>query len=127
MGTSTNPTPCYKNIRVSPKTWYFHLEHCPKRRTYKNFSTAYQSSTRVINLAREYSTLSAINWTVVGQLSWQYLRAPMLDRCIGCNLLKVIIKLLLQHDSVSRAKYRQLILKDILKNVQIKLKKRLKT
>jgi len=30
---------------------------------------------------RKVDAQSVINWTVVGQLSWQYLRAPTLDRC----------------------------------------------
>jgi len=41
---------------------------------------------------------SVINWTVIGQLSWQYLRAPTLD-C--SSLSQVIVKLCLQHDSVA--------------------------
>ena len=36
---------------------------------------------------------SVINWTVVGQLSWQYFRVPTLDRC---SLSQVIVKLCLQ-------------------------------
>jgi len=40
-----------------------------------------------------------INWSIVGQVSWQYLRAPTLDRC---SLLQVIAKLCLQHDIVAR-------------------------
>ena len=28
----------------------------------------------------EVDAQSVLNWTVVGQLSWQYLRAPTLDR-----------------------------------------------
>ena len=36
---------------------------------------------RAINLARERWTLRVTNWTVTGQLSWQYLRAPTLDHC----------------------------------------------
>jgi len=35
----------------------------------------YQHSPRMLDAQ------SVINWTVVGQLSWQYLRAPTLDRC----------------------------------------------
>ena len=45
---------------------------------------------------------SVINWTVVGQLSWQYLRAPTLDRC---SLSHVIVEFCLQHDSVARVTY----------------------
>jgi len=43
---------------------------------------------------------SMINWTVVGQLSWQCLRALALD---SCSLSQVIIKLCLQHDFVVRS------------------------
>jgi len=31
--------------------------------------------------SRKMDAQSVINWTVVGQLSWQYLRAPTLDHC----------------------------------------------
>jgi len=31
--------------------------------------------------SRKVDAQSVINWTAVGQLSWQYLRAPTLDRC----------------------------------------------
>jgi len=40
---------------------------------------------------------SVINWTVVGQLSWQYLRRPT------ASLSPVIVKLCPRHDSVARA------------------------
>ena len=42
---------------------------------------------------------SVINWTVVCQVSWQYLRATTLDHC---SLSRVIVDLCLQHDSVAR-------------------------
>jgi len=47
--------------------------------------------------SRKVDAQSVINWTAVGQLSWQYLRAPTLDRC---SLSSVIVKLCLQHDFV---------------------------
>jgi len=37
--------------------------------------TCYQLSSRKVDAQR------VIHWTSVGQLSWQYLRAPMLDHC----------------------------------------------
>jgi len=42
---------------------------------------------------------------IVGQLSWQYLRAPTRDHCSWSHA----IKLSLQHDSVARVHQRQLI------------------
>jgi len=49
----------------------------------EDFATAYRSSKRVISLARErwekVDAQSMINWTVVSQLSRQYLRALTLD------------------------------------------------
>ena len=41
---------------------------------------------------------TVINWTVVGQLSWECPRAPTLDRC---SLSEVIVKLCLQHNCVA--------------------------
>jgi len=48
--------------------------------------------------SRKVDAQSVINWAVVGQLSWQYLRAPTLDRC---SLSHVIITLCIQHDFFS--------------------------
>jgi len=77
------PTLCYKEIRVPPKNkgtsllnfapncglWKF-------RHDRSIVETCYQlSSTKV-------DAQSVINWTVVGQLSWQYLRAPTVDGCV---------------------------------------------
>ena len=45
----------------------------------ENFATAYRSS-NVLSW-RKVDAQSVIIWTVVGQPSWQYLRAPTLDHC----------------------------------------------
>jgi len=49
--------------------------------------------------SRKVDAQSVTNWAVVGQLSWQYLRAPTLDHCC---LSRVIDKLCLQRDTVAR-------------------------
>ena len=67
---STYPTLCYEKIRVPPKIKYIPLHLCPKFRTGKNLLRHIDRR----NLARQRQTLSVINWTVNGQLSWQYLR-----------------------------------------------------
>ena len=49
---------------------------------------------------------SVINWTVVGQLSWQYLRAPTLDRCsLSHRSLGSVYSTILSRGSVSDSWY----------------------
>jgi len=56
----------------------------PQTLDFDNFAMIDGSSKRDISLAfssTKVDAQSVINWTVVGQLSWQYFRAPTLDRC----------------------------------------------
>ena len=57
--------------------------------------------------SRNVDTQIAINWIVVDHLSWQYILDPTLDRS---SLWQLIVKLCLQHNSVARVNYLQLIL-----------------
>jgi len=79
---STYTTLCYKEIQVPSKIRLLPSRSLLQTLDSENFATVYRSSKRAINLARErWTPKSVINWTVVGQLSRQYLRAPTLDRC----------------------------------------------
>jgi len=69
----------------------------------ENFAMAYRLSKCVIDLAREVDApTSMINWTVVGQLDWQYLRAPTLD-CASLSqwLSSSVYSMILLHGSIS--------------------------
>ena len=96
------------SIRVSSNMSVVPSGNLSKTPDLENFALAYQLSKRVLDLAlRKVDALCVINWTVVGQPSWQYLWAPTLDRC---SLSQVIVKLCLQHDSVEWVRRQQLIL-----------------
>ena len=96
------------------------LLHCVKRNFEKNEGTSLWKFVQNCGLrkfcfdvsiveaccwlgSRKLDAQSVINWTVVGQLSWQSLRAPTLDRC---RLSHVLIELSLQHDVVARVGWR---------------------
>jgi len=65
----------YKNKRTSFWNFFINSGFRKFRHSISIVEASYQlSSTKV-------DAQSVINWTVVGQLSWQYLRAPTLDRC----------------------------------------------
>jgi len=58
--------------------------------------TCYQLSTRKVDAQ------SVINWTVVGQLSWQYLRAPALDHySLSHRSESAVYSTILSHGSIS--------------------------
>jgi len=106
---STRPTLCSKKIRVSPKIRVLPSGTLSQTPDLENFASAYRSSKRVMCYQ-----LSSTTWRhserdkldIIGQLSWQYLRAPTLDHCSWSH---AIVKLSLQHDSVARVHQRQLI------------------
>jgi len=61
---STRPTLCSKKIRVSPKIRVLPSGTLSQTPDLENFASAYRSSKRVINLARQRDdTQSVINWT----------------------------------------------------------------
>ena len=68
-----------KKFRYLQKWGYFFLEPCPKLRKFcfdiSTVEACYRLSSKKVN------SPSVIYWTVVGHLSWQYLRAPIVDRC----------------------------------------------
>jgi len=74
---STYPTLCYKETHVSLKIRVLPSRILLQTLDLEYFATAYPSSKRVINIARERWTVcqsnldmaSFINWAVVGQLS----------------------------------------------------------
>jgi len=63
-----------QEIRLSPKIRAFPSGTLSKTPDFENLPSVYLSSKRVIDLADKGEIV--INWTVVDQLSWQYLRAP---------------------------------------------------
>jgi len=73
FGTETSfdlySTLYFYEILVSTKQVYIPLQLCPI-----SPYTACRSSQGVVNWARQRWTLSVVNWTVVGLLSWQHLR-----------------------------------------------------
>ena len=78
---STSPTLCFKETQISAKQGHFLLKLFFLNSGLRKFrhgisivETCYQLSSSKLDAQ------SVINWTVVGQLSWQYLRAPTLDR-----------------------------------------------
>ena len=76
----------------------FRLELCPKLR-YIDHQTCYQFSLRKVDAQ------SVMNWTVVGQLSWQYLRAPTIDHCsLPQRSSSSVYSMILSHGSVSEAR-----------------------
>ena len=103
---STRPTLCSKKIRVYPKI-----------RVLPSGTLSQTPDLEIllgISIVVACYRLSSTTWRrserdkldIVGQLSWQYLRAPTLDHCSWSH---AIVKLSLQHDSVARVHQRQLI------------------
>jgi len=82
LSTYIYPTLRCKKIQVSTKMrvlsfWNF-VPNSGRRKFCFDISiveTCYRLSSRKVDAQ------SVINWTVVGQLSWQYLRAPTLNHC----------------------------------------------
>ena len=82
--SSTYPTLCCKEIGISPKIikgtslWNFfpNSGHENFRHGISIVETCYQLSSRKVDAQ------SVINWTVIGQLRSQYLRAPTIDQYI---------------------------------------------
>jgi len=76
----TLPTLCWKEILLSPKRVLpsATLSQTPDL---EDFATAYDRQNVLwTNFDEGGDAQRVINWTVVGNLSWQYLRAPMLDQ-----------------------------------------------
>ena len=71
----------FKEIQVSTKIRVLTSGILSKTPDLENFSLAYRSSRCVIDLVEKGGRSYVINWTVIGQLSRQYLRAPTVDRC----------------------------------------------
>jgi len=63
-------------ISKSKVTSLWNFDQTPDLET---FALAYWLSQHVIDLACKVDGQSVINWTVFGQLSWHYLRAPTVD------------------------------------------------
>jgi len=83
---------------------FWHRNFLPPvlHRVKKEIRVSLNSGISIVDLARVLDKMDAqnvISWTVVGQLSWQYVRAPTLDHC---SLSQVIVKLYLQLDTVAR-------------------------
>ena len=70
---------CFKKILVTPKIGVLPSGTLLQTLDLENFATAYRLSKLSSRLVDAQG--GVINWTVVGQLSWQYIRAPTLDRC----------------------------------------------
>ena len=104
---------CVKRKFAYLQKWrHFPLELCPD---FENFAPAYRASKRVMELARRRWTLRA--WqTVVGQLSWYYLPAATLDRCIVYHRWSwsSVYSATISHGSISNSRYLFILLHYIL-------------
>ena len=93
----TYPTLYFKEIRVSSK-----IGVLPSGTLLQNYGLRKFRHYEI--LARERWSL--INWALVGQLSWQYIRAPSLDRCgLSHRSSSSVYSMILSHGSISDSLY----------------------